>query len=68
MQGEGVTKAWGVYPECCQHPHPPSLPAQVVARLLALPPDFWRGFVGMEKESLVLTLLPGDDCGEAQEP
>ncbi|XP_037253809.1 rac GTPase-activating protein 1-like isoform X2 [Falco rusticolus] len=34
---------------------------KVVARLLALPPDFWRGFVGMEKENPVQTLVPGDD-------
>ncbi|NWZ49107.1 RGAP1 protein, partial [Haliaeetus albicilla] len=45
----------GVYPGCCQHPHTPSLPAQVVARLLSLPPDFWRGFVGTEQENLVPT-------------
>ncbi|NXJ52841.1 RGAP1 protein, partial [Spizaetus tyrannus] len=45
----------GVYPGCCKHPHTPSLPAQVVARLLSLPPDFWRGFVGTEQENLVPT-------------
>ncbi|KAF1555671.1 Rac GTPase-activating protein 1, partial [Eudyptes schlegeli] len=44
-----------VYPRCCQHPHPLSLPAQVVARLLSLPSDFWRGFVGTEQENLVPT-------------
>ncbi|NXN63989.1 RGAP1 protein, partial [Himantopus himantopus] len=43
----------GLCPGHCQHPHPPSLPAQVVARLLSLPPDFWRGFLGTEQENLV---------------
>ncbi|NXV47714.1 RGAP1 protein, partial [Uria aalge] len=43
----------GLCPECCWHPHPPSLPAQVVDRLLSLPPDFWRGFLGTEQENLV---------------
>ncbi|NXD63672.1 RGAP1 protein, partial [Eolophus roseicapillus] len=41
------------YPGCCHHPHLPSLSAQVVARLLSLPPDFWRGFLGPEQENLV---------------
>uniref|UniRef100_A0A663F2W7 Rac GTPase activating protein 1 n=1 Tax=Aquila chrysaetos chrysaetos TaxID=223781 RepID=A0A663F2W7_AQUCH len=58
----------GVYPGCCQHPHTPSLPAQVVARLLSLPPDFWRGFVGTEQENLVPTPAPGGERGEAWEP
>ncbi|NXW33756.1 RGAP1 protein, partial [Phaetusa simplex] len=43
----------GLCPGHCQHPHPPSLPAQVVARLLSLPPSFWRGFLGTEQENLV---------------
>ena len=57
-----------VYPGCCQHPHPPSLPAQVVAQLLSLPPDFWRGFVGTEQENLVPTPALGGERGEAQQP
>uniref|UniRef100_A0A8B9PG89 RGAP1 protein n=1 Tax=Apteryx owenii TaxID=8824 RepID=A0A8B9PG89_APTOW len=43
---------------------------KVVARLLSLPPDFWRHFVGMEQEKLVLlpagTPAPGSECGKAQ--
>ncbi|XP_067154657.1 rac GTPase-activating protein 1-like isoform X2 [Apteryx mantelli] len=39
---------------------------KVVARLLSLPPDFWRHFVGMEQEKLVLlpagTPAPGSEC------
>ncbi|XP_075286659.1 rac GTPase-activating protein 1 [Opisthocomus hoazin] len=31
---------------------------KVVARLLSLPPDFWRGFVGTEQENLVPTPAP----------
>ncbi|XP_075367975.1 rac GTPase-activating protein 1-like [Mycteria americana] len=33
---------------------------KVVARLLSLPPDFWRGFVGTEQENLVPTSALGD--------
>uniref|UniRef100_A0A8B9N0N7 Rho-GAP domain-containing protein n=1 Tax=Accipiter nisus TaxID=211598 RepID=A0A8B9N0N7_9AVES len=29
--------------------------SKVVARLLSLPPDFWRGFMGTEQENLVPT-------------
>ncbi|NXY79681.1 RGAP1 protein, partial [Glareola pratincola] len=43
----------GLCPGHCWHPHPPSLPAQVVAQLLSLPPNFWRGFLGPEQENLV---------------
>ncbi|XP_035757009.1 rac GTPase-activating protein 1-like, partial [Egretta garzetta] len=35
---------------------------KVVARLLSLPPDFWRGFVGTEQENLVPTPAPGGKC------
>ncbi|NXT48629.1 RGAP1 protein, partial [Pluvianellus socialis] len=42
----------GLCPGHCWHPHPPSLPAQVVARLLSLPPDFWRSFLVTEQENL----------------
>ncbi|KAM6078952.1 LOW QUALITY PROTEIN: rac GTPase-activating protein 1-like [Theristicus caerulescens] len=35
---------------------------KVVARLLSLPPDFWRGFVGTEQENLVPTPAPGGEC------
>ncbi|NWS66575.1 RGAP1 protein, partial [Crotophaga sulcirostris] len=45
----------GLCPRCCKHPYPPSLPAQVVAQLLSLPPDFWRGFLETEQENLVPT-------------
>ncbi|XP_075009150.1 rac GTPase-activating protein 1-like [Calonectris borealis] len=31
---------------------------KVVAQLLSLPPDFWRGFVGTEQENLVPTPTP----------
>ncbi|OXB69236.1 hypothetical protein ASZ78_011356 [Callipepla squamata] len=37
---------------------------KVVARLLALPPDFWRGFVGTEQENPVPTLDPSRKHGE----
>lgn len=46
-----------------------SLRAQVVARLLALPPDFWRGFVGTEQENLVpMPASAPDPGGERGEP
>ncbi|PKU48400.1 rac gtpase-activating protein 1-like [Limosa lapponica baueri] len=41
---------------------------KVVARLLSLPPDFWRGFLGTEQENLVPTPAPAGEHGEAQEP
>ncbi|NXR09518.1 RGAP1 protein, partial [Semnornis frantzii] len=47
----GVSEIWSVS-GCCHHSHPPSLSVQVVARLLALPPDFWKGFVGVKQENL----------------
>ncbi|XP_064307486.1 rac GTPase-activating protein 1-like isoform X2 [Phalacrocorax carbo] len=34
---------------------------KVVARLLSLPPDFWRGIVGTEQENLVPTPAPGGE-------
>ncbi|XP_039237766.1 rac GTPase-activating protein 1 [Pipra filicauda] len=34
---------------------------KVVARLLSLPPDFWRGFVGTEQENLVPMPAPGGE-------
>ncbi|KAJ7405272.1 rac GTPase-activating protein 1-like protein [Willisornis vidua] len=37
---------------------------KVVARLLSLPPDFWRGFVGKEQENLV----PMPALGSEHEP
>ncbi|XP_067399762.1 uncharacterized protein [Emydura macquarii macquarii] len=36
---------------------PPAAPAQVMARLLSLPPEFWRRFVGKELENLVPTAV-----------
>ncbi|XP_040417589.1 rac GTPase-activating protein 1-like isoform X1 [Cygnus olor] len=42
--------------------------SKVVARLLALPPDFWRGFVGMEQENLVPTPASAPDPGGEREP
>uniref|UniRef100_A0A8C0ENX8 Rho-GAP domain-containing protein n=1 Tax=Bubo bubo TaxID=30461 RepID=A0A8C0ENX8_BUBBB len=41
---------------------------KVLARLLSLPPDFWRGFLGTEQENLVPTPALGSEHGEAQEP
>uniref|UniRef100_A0A663MXR8 Rac GTPase activating protein 1 n=1 Tax=Athene cunicularia TaxID=194338 RepID=A0A663MXR8_ATHCN len=41
---------------------------KVLTRLLSLPPDFWRGFLGMEQENLVPTPAPGGEHGEAHEP
>ncbi|XP_049659631.1 rac GTPase-activating protein 1-like [Accipiter gentilis] len=35
--------------------------SKVVARLLSLPPDFWRGFMGTEQENLVPTPAPGGE-------
>lgn len=58
----------GLCPGHCQHPHPLSLSAQVVARLLSLPPEFWRGFLGTEQENLVPTAAPEGERGEAREP
>ncbi|XP_009882468.1 PREDICTED: rac GTPase-activating protein 1-like [Charadrius vociferus] len=34
---------------------------KVVARLLSLPPDFWRGFLGTEQENLVPTAAPAGE-------
>ncbi|XP_074728398.1 rac GTPase-activating protein 1-like [Strix uralensis] len=34
---------------------------KVLARLLSLPPDFWRGFLGTEQENLVPTPAPGGE-------
>ncbi|NXP74412.1 RGAP1 protein, partial [Ramphastos sulfuratus] len=48
----GVSEIWSVS-GCCHHPHPPSLSVQVVARLLSLPPDFWKGFMEVKQENLV---------------
>ncbi|KAI6065133.1 Rac GTPase-activating protein 1-like protein [Aix galericulata] len=42
--------------------------SKVVARLLALPPDFWRGFVGTEQENLVPTPASAPDPGGECEP
>ncbi|XP_071896938.1 rac GTPase-activating protein 1-like isoform X1 [Anas platyrhynchos] len=42
--------------------------SKVVARLLALPPDFWRGFVGTEQENLVPTPASAPDPGGEREP
>ncbi|XP_051479392.1 LOW QUALITY PROTEIN: rac GTPase-activating protein 1-like [Apus apus] len=38
---------------------------KVVARLLSLPPSFWRGFVGTEQENLVPMPAPASERGEA---
>ncbi|KAM4776042.1 rac GTPase-activating protein 1-like isoform 4-T4 [Cyanocitta cristata] len=35
---------------------------KVVARLLSLPPSFWRGFVGTEQENLVPIPAPRREC------
>ncbi|XP_071667044.1 rac GTPase-activating protein 1-like isoform X2 [Patagioenas fasciata] len=40
---------------------------KVVAQLLSLPPDFWRGFLGPEQENLVPMPSLGGECGETQE-
>lgn len=45
-------------------PYATSLTAQVVARLLSLPPDFWRGFVETEQENLVPVPAPRCESGE----
>ncbi|XP_014809724.1 PREDICTED: rac GTPase-activating protein 1-like isoform X2 [Calidris pugnax] len=41
---------------------------KVMARLLSLPPDFWRGFLRMEQENLVPMPAPAGEHSEAQEP
>ncbi|KAK2525963.1 rac gtpase-activating protein 1 [Columba guinea] len=41
---------------------------EVVAQLLSLPPDFWRGFLGPEQENMVPIPSLGGECGETQEP
>ncbi|XP_021146418.2 rac GTPase-activating protein 1 isoform X1 [Columba livia] len=41
---------------------------KVVAQLLSLPPDFWRGFLGPEQENLVPMPSLRGECGETQEP
>uniref|UniRef100_A0A8C3TME5 Rho-GAP domain-containing protein n=1 Tax=Catharus ustulatus TaxID=91951 RepID=A0A8C3TME5_CATUS len=41
---------------------------KVVARLLSLPPDFWRGFVETEQENLVPMPAPRCESGEHRSP
>ncbi|XP_010022021.1 PREDICTED: rac GTPase-activating protein 1-like, partial [Nestor notabilis] len=41
---------------------------KVVARLLSLPPDFWRGFVGTEQEKLVPIPPSRGERGETRSP
>uniref|UniRef100_A0A8C0UBG8 Rho-GAP domain-containing protein n=1 Tax=Cyanistes caeruleus TaxID=156563 RepID=A0A8C0UBG8_CYACU len=42
--------------------------SKVVARLLSLPPSFWRGFVETEQENLVPVPTPSHECGEHRSP
>ncbi|XP_053926495.1 rac GTPase-activating protein 1 isoform X5 [Cuculus canorus] len=54
----------GLHPRCCWHPYSPSLLIQVVAQLLSLPPDFWRGFLRTKQENP----LPPPALGDEREP